>query len=67
MLLKADMCHSVVLAPYAQCGGINNAPTPAQSGDSPWNSTECSQDFQCLSNTNPWFYQVSVASSLLPC
>lgn len=61
------LCHAVVLAPYAQCGGINNAPTPAQSGDFPWNSTECSQDFQCLSNANPWFYQVRPASGLLLC
>ena len=61
------MCHAAILPPYAQCGGINNAPTPAQSADAPWNTTQCSQDFQCLSNTNPWFYQVSPAYQILPC
>jgi len=56
---------TVVLAPYSQCGGINNAPSAAESGDHPWNSTECSQDFQCLTNANPWFYQVKLAHMLL--
>ena len=60
------MWHAVVLAPYAQCGGINNAPTPDQSGNFAWNSTECSEDFQCLTNSNPWFYQVKPACDLVP-
>ena len=50
----------MVLPAYSQCGGINNAPSQDQSGNFAWNTTECSQDFQCLSNSNPWYWQVSI-------
>lgn len=56
----------MILPAYSQCGGINNAPSPDQSGNFAWNTTECSQDFQCLSNSNPWYWQVSIRVHALP-
>ncbi|CAK0762005.1 hypothetical protein CVIRNUC_002914 [Coccomyxa viridis] len=46
-----------IIPAYGQCGGLNNAPSQADAGDHPWNSTECSDQFQCLSNSNPWYWQ----------
>ena len=49
---------AALLDPYAQCGGINNAPQPDQSGDFAWSSTACLTGWTCLSNANPWYWQV---------
>ena len=63
MLRMPVLRAAVTLQPYAQCGGITNAPSDAEAQDAAWGSASCPSGYTCISNNNPWFWQARTPRS----